>query len=198
MPLIRKTAQRAPPAGEPNERDLGSASADVRWAAARAAADNPNAVPALAKALRGESDARVREALFTALARIASPESVDAVLPFFRSDDASLRTAALETLRAAPKALKARVEELLVDPDKDVRLLSCELVREMEPPEAQRLLLSLIESDPVANVCAAAIEVLAEIGDRGALPGLTRCVARFPDDPFLGFAVAIASERLNA
>ncbi|HEY1944894.1 MAG TPA: HEAT repeat domain-containing protein [Roseiarcus sp.] len=197
MPLIRRTPEKAPPPGEAGEADLQSASAGVRWAAARAAADRPESVPALAEALRGETDARVREAIFTALARIGSPESIDAVLPFLRSDDASLRTAALDVLRAAPNSLGARIEALLADPDDDVRLLSCELVRAMDPPRAGRLLLSLIDADPAANVCAAAIEVLAEIGDRDALPALARCAARFPNDPFLAFAVKVASDRLN-
>ncbi len=197
MPLIRNTRENAPPVSEAGEADLRSPSADARWAAARAAADRPDSVPALAEALRGESDARVREAIFTALARIGSPESVDAVVPFLRSDDASLRMAALDVLRAVPESLGARIEALLVDPDDDVRLLSCDLVRGMDPAKAERLLLSLIDADAAANVCAAAIEVLAEIGDRDALPALARCAARFPDDPFLAFAVKVASQRLD-
>ncbi len=61
---------------------------------------------------------------------------------------------------------------------------------------AQRLLLSLVETDKDANVCAAAIEVLSEIGDAAALPHLARCRARFPDDPFIRFAVQAAAERI--
>ncbi len=43
-------------------------SPDARWAAARDAAGQPGTVPALAEALARESDLRVREAIFTALA----------------------------------------------------------------------------------------------------------------------------------
>lgn len=198
MPLIRNTPDKTPPIGEAEEADLRSSSADVRWAAARTAGDRPNSISALAQALARETDMRVREAIFTALARLASPESVDVVLPYLRSDDASLRNGAMDVLRAEPKSLRTRIADLLADPDDDVRLLSCELARAIDTPEAQALLLSLIETDPAPNVCAAAIEVLSEIGDAAARPVLARCAARFPDDPFLRFAVKAALDRLKA
>ena len=140
----------------------------------------------------------MREAIFTALARIATPECVDAVLPYLRSDDAALRTAAMDVLRVMPKSTGARLAELLVDPDGDVRLLSCELARGVDSTKAQRLLISLIETDKEPNVCAAAIEVLSEIGDAAALPPLVRCGARFPEDPFIAFAVRTACNRLGS
>ena len=46
----------------------------------------------------------MREAIFTGLARIATAESAAAVVPYLRSDDASLRTGAIDALRAMPKA----------------------------------------------------------------------------------------------
>ena len=48
------------------------------------------------------------------------------------------------------------------------------------------------------NVCAAAVDVLAEIGAPDTLPSLVRCAARFADRPFLGFAVKVASERIGS
>ena len=75
MPLIRKESDKTavrPHRARPSRR-LASASADERWAAARAARD-PDAVPALSEALAYERDARVREAIFTALARIGTLE----------------------------------------------------------------------------------------------------------------------------
>jgi HEAT repeat protein len=56
----------------------------------------------------------------------------------------------------------------------------------------------LIETDKEPNVCAAAIEVLSEIGDAAALPPLARCQARFPDDPFIAFAVRATLDRLDS
>jgi len=194
MPLIRKspdTAARADPA------DLSSTSADARWTAARDAADRPDSVAALAAALSRESDGRVREAIFTALTRIATEDSVAAVLPYIRSNDAGLRTGALDALRAMPGLTRPHLPQLLADPDGDVRLLSCDLARAMGGAEMSQILCRLIESETETNVCAAAVEALAEIGDADALPSLTRCAARFPDDPFLAFAIQAAADRLS-
>ncbi len=199
MPLIRKTPDAASTGAGSDENAAGltSASADVRWAAARDAAGHADAVPVLTAALARESDARVREAIFTALARIATPETVEAVLPYIRSDDAGLRTGALDALRAMPELARPHLGELLADPDSDVRLLACDLARTMSGPDAPKLLCTLIEGEPQANVCAAAVEVLAEIGDAGAVPSLARCAARFPGDPFLAFAIQAASDQLR-
>jgi HEAT repeat protein len=204
MPLIRKTPEQAAKPLEPAADlavglavGLADASPDARWAAARAAAERPEAVAALAQALARENDARVREAIFTAFARIATSESAVAVLPYVRSDDASLRTGALDALRAMPAVTEQHLPQLFADPDSDVRLLACDLARVMTGAEVPKLLCGLLGADPQANVCAAAVEVLAEIGNADAVPSLARCAARFPDDPFLGFAVAAATERLT-
>ena len=99
MPLIRKPAG-APSTGVPARNSaavlfaLASGTDDERWAAARSAAELPGGVAALGEALAREKSPRVREALFTGLARVATPQSVEAVLPFLRSDDALVRTGA--------------------------------------------------------------------------------------------------------
>jgi HEAT repeat protein len=199
MPLIRKPPDKAAAGEDPVDLNtaLASTSAEVRWAAARDVAGHPQSVPILAAALARESDARVREAMFTVLARIATPQSAAVVLPYLRADDAGLRTGALDALRAMPELTKPHLPQLLADPDSDVRLLACDLARVMIWPEAPRLLCSLVESEPQANVCAAAVEALAEIGDAEAVPSLARCAARFPDDPFLAFAIKAATDQLS-
>jgi HEAT repeat protein len=198
MPLIRKTpdeAAKAIAAAGP-AASLTDASAEMRWTAGRLAADNPGSVPALTEALARESDDRVREAIFTALARIATPQSVLAVLPYVRSNDANLRTGALDALRAMPSLTERHLAQLISDPDSDVRLLACDLARVTTGVHASRLLCELVETDPEANVCAAAVEVLAEIGNADAIQPLARCAARFPNDPFLKFAIEAATSRL--
>ena len=92
------------------------------------------------------------------------------MVPHLRSDDANLRTGALDALRAMPQACRPHLPALLADSDADVRLLSCELARGLPDEEANRLLCDLLERETEKNVCAAAIEVLAEIGRPEALP----------------------------
>ncbi len=139
----------------------------------------------------------MREAIFTALARIGTSESANVVLPYLRLDDANTRTGAMDALRAMPEAAQPFLPGLLEDSDPDVRLLACDLVRDAGGNEGQRWLCALIEAEPQANVCAAAVEALGEIGDASAGPSLSRCAGRFPDDPFLSFAIKVVADRLR-
>ncbi len=105
MPLIRKPS--APTTGiEPDfetiAENLLKGADDERWSAARSAAEVPNGISVLAAALSKESVPRVCEAIYTALAKIGTPESAAVVLPHLRSDDAARRTGALDALRAMP------------------------------------------------------------------------------------------------
>jgi len=136
MPLVRK-----PPSGPNSAAAAPDAAAvlamlargtdDERWTAARTAAALPGSVAALGEALAREKSPRVREALLTSLARIATPESVRTVLPLLRSDDALVRTGAYDALLAMKDVAWPHVAALLQDDDADVRVLACGLVRDM-------------------------------------------------------------------
>ena len=200
MPLIRNKPDQpapAPPAARDWHDGIASHSADERWAAVRNASSDPGNVPTLATALAGETEPRVREAIFTALAKIATPDSALVVLSYLRRDDASMRTAALDALRAMPLAARPYISDLLADPDPDVRILACDAARGTSDAAMTARLASLLATETEPNVCSAAVEVLAEIGDATALPALTQCAARFPSDPFLVFAIKVATERLR-
>jgi HEAT repeat protein len=201
MPLVRKPSSPMD-ASTPDVRQLSEiladGSDDERWAVARSAPTIPNALPLLSDALSRERVPRVREAIFTALAKIGSSESAAAALPYIRSDDASLRTAALDALRAMPVAAAGHLPQLLNDTDSDVRLLACEIARSLPAVEASQILGALIEREANTNVCAAAVEVLAEAGNVASLPILARCAERFPEDPFLTFAIKIARDRIGS
>ena len=197
MPLIRNESDAVAAGVSPEALpSLAGPSPDERWAAARAACD-PAAIPSLAEALAHERDARVREAIFTALAQIATPESAQIILPYLRVDDANMRTGAMDALRAMQNACRPYLPGLLTDPDPDVRLLACDLVRDLGGADGPRWLCALIETEPEPNVCAAAVEALGEIADVAAAPALSRCAQRFPDDPFLGFAIKVVADRLR-
>jgi HEAT repeat protein len=177
---------------------LGSENPEERWAAARAAAGLPDAAAALAAGLPQESDSRVREAMFTSLARIGTRDSIAGMLPLLRSDDAALRTGALDALRSSVIATHELLPHLLNDPDVDVRILSCELARSLPSEKATRSLCALLARETEINVCAAAIEVLAEVGNHTALPILAQCAQRFSQVPFLTFAIKLATDRIAA
>jgi HEAT repeat protein len=212
MPLIRneppafQPTKAAPPVpGPPAPMPISAAAPaemlrtggpDERRSAARALAAFPDGTNTLADALKTETDPRVREAIFTSLVRIGGRESVNVVVPFIRSDNAGLRTGALDALRAMIGVVGPVLPALLSDPDPDVRLLACDLTRELPSDEATQLLCGVLAVEPEANVCAAAVDVLLEIGEAEALPLLQACAARFGDDAFLTFAVTTAMERI--
>ena len=204
MPLVRK-----PPSGTPDSaapaRDaaavlsmLARGTDDERWSAARAAAALPGSVPALGEALAREKSPRVREAVLTSLARIATPESVKIILPLLRSDDAFVRREGSDALLAMKEVASPYVAALLQDDDADVRILASGLIRDMPNETAVRLYCGLLDSEPEANVCAAAVEALAEIAGAEALPALTRCAERFRATPFLAFSIKTVIDRLRS
>lgn len=201
MPLVRKPtppAEHLQPSAARVLAGLGSANPEERWIAARAAAELPESAAALAAALPRETDPRVREAMFTSLARIGTRDSVAAMLPMLRCDDAALRTGALDMLRSSVIATHELLPQLLSDPDADVRILSCELARSLTSEEASRSLCALLARETEINVCAAAVEVLAEVGNDAALPVLAQCAQRFLQVPFLTFAIKLATDRITA
>jgi HEAT repeat protein len=198
MPLIRKdtpspssTDMRA---GDPST--LKSSSVDARWSAARYLARDPSHTRALGEALAVETDPRVREALFTGLVRIQTPEAIGLVLPYIRSQDAAIRASALDALNTVPQALQGVLPVLLVDPDPDVRLLVCDIVRRLPGPIATAFLCDLLRRETLPNVCGAAIEALSEVGDESALETLADCAARFSAEPFLVFSIKAVATRI--
>jgi HEAT repeat protein len=199
VPLVRKpSVASALPDRADAAKALDGGTADERWHAVRSLENVPNAINTLANALRSETDTRVREAIFTALARIGSQESAAAVLPYVRSGDANLRTGALDALRTMIDAVRPCLAEWLADPDPDFRILVCDLAREVPSPEATSLLCGVLDRDEQVNVCAAAMDVLAEIGGPAALPSLKACAERFRVEPFLRFAAQAAIARIGA
>jgi HEAT repeat protein len=199
MPFVKRDTEipgavAPPPADElaGHIAALRSSDAEARWQGARALAGRAEAVAPLAVALGVEAIPRVRQAIMTALMRIGNAASVEALLPYLRSQDAGERAAAIEALQGFPHEISPFFTALLADGDSDVRILATELARNFPPAEATRLLCGLLTVELHPNVCAAAIDVLAEVGTEDAIPVLEQCGRRFARTPFLPFAAAKA------
>ena len=123
--------------------------------------------------------------------------SVKALLPYLRSQDPSQRSAVIDALQALPGVVLPFMASLLSDPDSDVRILATELTRTLLEADTTRLLCELLGREQHSNVCAAAVDVLAEVGTREALPTLRSCAERFARTPFLPFAVSVAIARIS-
>ena len=177
---------------------LGSGDAEQRRWAARDLAPHPEASAALGRQLLKEADSSVRQSLFTSLATHGGSSAVEALLPLLRSEDAELRNGAIEVLASLPEAVAPRVGALLKDADPDVRIFTVNLLGELRHPQVRQWLLAALQQDAEVNVVAAAIEVLAEVGQPEDLPALTAVQKRFGGDAFIGFAAEMAAERVRA
>ncbi|RYG37015.1 MAG: HEAT repeat domain-containing protein [Burkholderiales bacterium] len=200
MPLIRRGPPANPPASStpvtpPGLLETGSTS--ERWAAARALGQVASAAQSLARALRTEKASEVRQAIFTSFVLIRTREAAEALASFIGSDDAELRTGALDALGAMMDVARPLLPALLNDADPDVRLLACELVRPLDPTDGTALLCRMLETEQQPNVCGAAVDVLSEIGLVSAVAALRQSAERFAGDAYLGFAIADAIARTS-
>jgi HEAT repeat protein len=168
-----------------------------RWAA-RDLSEHANAVSPLCQHLLTETDASVREVVFTTLSCIGSEHVVDGMLPLLRSEDANLRNSAIEVLCSLPELVGPRIDALLKDADPDVRIFTVNLLGDLKHPEVGRWLSMVLNEDEHINVVAAALEVLAEVGSLPALSAIRQARMRFADDAFIGFAADLAEQRIEA
>jgi HEAT repeat protein len=170
----------------------------VRRRAARDLAASPGNVLALGERLQAETDASVREALFTALAAHPGEEAAGLLLQLLRAEDAGLRNGAIEALTAMPRVVGPRIAAMLRDPDSDVRIFTVNLLGDLRHAQVTHWLMQVLLYEAEVNVVAAAIEVLAEVGTPAELPALRAARDRFADDAFVGFAADMAMQRIAA
>ena len=198
MPLLKASDSSAVDTAQiPTPRDLllealHDRSVDQRRRAARALAGDPETAFVLAACLRGEPDAGVRDALFAGLIKVGGAEAAEMIGRMLGSEDANLRMGAVEALKLLDEDAIPVIDRLLGDPDPDSRILAVEVIRAWSRGLATSRLRRVIETDAHVNVCAAAVDVAAEIGTAGLVASLGSLRRRFAEDPFLMFAVDVA------
>lgn len=202
MPIIKQdhtASSAAPPARlELNEACARLAASDpvARRAAAHALGEWPEAAAVLLGALGTEPVQAVRSAILGALARIGSEEAVAGLADCLRGEDVWLRNAAIDVLRDLPEPVAAVIAHLLLDWNRDVRILAVSILDTLRHECVEEWLLQLIEADPDLNVCGAALNVLAEVATEAARQPVTRARARFPDEPYIAFTSTLVLNRL--
>lgn len=202
--LKKPTLPPTADAGAPPHADLAALTAALaspeggeRRRAARELGAFPEAGPLLCAHLGREPAASVRAVILTTLIRLKSPAVVEGLLPLLRSEDSGLRNGAIEALQEMPDEVEPHVADLLADPDSDVRILTVNMLSLLPHPKAPDWLAEVVAHDPHINVCAAAVDGLAEIGNERAVAPLQALAARFPEVPFMRFAAAAAIRRIG-
>jgi HEAT repeat protein len=206
MPLLKRHADHPPPGvvrSRPSREALlaalrtGETEAERRQAALDLA-DDPDAADALAAALNTETGSAAREAIMTALMGIANLAAATRLTALLQSEDVSLRCGAAEALQQMGPVAGKVIGPLLQAGDRDVRILAINILETLRYSGARALLLEVLATDPEVNAGLAAVEALVAVGEPQDAAALRAFATRFPGEPFVRFAVAMACRRITA
>jgi HEAT repeat protein len=179
-------------AGAPDPGDIAARRQSVRDLAA-----SQDAVPELCARLGSEAEPSVREVIFVSLVMLKCGAVVEGLVPYLSSDDASLRNEVVEVLQEMPQEIEPYVDRLLADEDSDVRIFAANVMAVLPHVRVPHWLTTIILTDPHVNVCSAAVDSLAAMGDETAIPALRALPARFPDVSYIAFAVDVAIRNIR-
>ncbi|MEM4644100.1 MAG: HEAT repeat domain-containing protein [Candidatus Methanomethylicaceae archaeon] len=208
MPLKKPVKEQAYQAGEGERRRLkrdldglmvqlfSPLPSERRWAA-RDIAGFPEASEALIQALKREPDISVREVIVSSLLQIGDGIAIEGLLQLLKSDDAHLRNASIEALKQVSDKLEPHIEDLLSQEDPDIRIFAVNIMEAFESPRIAKLVARILEEDEDVNVCSAALNLAAQLGEPSLTGSIMRAKERFPEEPYVGFAAAVALERIN-
>ncbi|MDR3517431.1 MAG: HEAT repeat domain-containing protein [Azospirillaceae bacterium] len=177
--------------------DLSAAEPSVRRAAARDLAAHPEAAMPACDRLEIEASPSVRAVLLTTLIHLQSPAVAVRLAAHLRSEDVPLRNAAIEALQEMPDAIAPHLQDLLADEDSDVRIFAVNILGALRHAQAPEWLAEVVRSDPHINVCAAAVDALAEIGSLETLIDLENLRRRYDGNAFMEFAIDAAMRRIE-
>jgi len=185
MPLIRAAVRNDVPEA-----------ADAPMQVVRAAALTGDAEKLAEIAVAG-NDPLAREAALTALARARDSRAIEALVRLIRIDDPALRNSVVETLQSMGEPVIDAIRPLLDDPNPNMRIYALNVLEGIVSPRSARVAMEVALADPHVNVCAGAVDVIAACGTPDMAAALAKVPARFPDHPFLAFAVRAALPRLG-
>lgn len=167
-----------------------------RWAA-RDLAEFPEAAEALVEHFKREDDPSVRDAILATLARLGDSAAVAGLVECLRSEDAAVRNEVIDAMKQLPEEVAPIMGNLLADQDPDVRIFAVNILESLRHPQVEAWLISIIEKDPHVNVCAAALDLLGEVGTSASRSALEQLKVRFSDEPYICFAANLALKRID-
>jgi HEAT repeat protein len=171
-------------------------STERRWGA-RDLAEFPEASSYLLDQLKKENDISVQEVIISSLIKIGDDIAIKGLINLLKSEDAHLRNAAIEALQNVPEKVSAYIEKLLHDNNSDVRIFTVNILESLRHPNVIKWLIEVLENDKNINVCATALDLLAEVGTKEALPAIKKVKERFSDEPYIQFAADLALRRID-
>ncbi len=176
---------------------LSSSDAKERRWAARDLAQYKEASSYLIAQLMKEKDISVREIIISSLIAISDEIAIEGLINCLKSDDALLRNSAIEALKLIPELMAPYIDKLLNSSDPDVRIFTINILESLKHPDVVKWLIDVIERDENINVCATALDLLAEVGIEDAIPAIKKVKEKFKDEPYIQFAADLALRRIS-
>jgi len=197
---LMKSRPEAAPAPLHRDREallqaLASASPAQRAEAAGFLADYPDSANALLVELANETDSAVRRRILSTLVSWRELAPIAALVARLRTVDGVARNEIMDALRDVGDVVEPELPSLLAAADPDLRLYALTVLR---PHRSERVLgwiADVLAHEPDANVVAAALELLAQIGSPAEHGWLDAPRTRFGAVPFIQFAIAAVARR---
>ena len=202
MPLIANSTQTATTprrkAGPKTVlKNLHEGTAPTRRRAALDLIGVPAARDVLIERLGQEPQAGVRAGIIDALISMPDQSVIDVMIDTLRVEDAQRRNEAVTALQQMAGPMGTRMEQLLADPDPDVRILAVDVLRLLPSEDAPRWLIQLLERETHENVIGTALDRLAEIGGPEHLATVRAIRDRFETVPYIRFAADLVITRIE-
>ena len=179
-------------------KDLSASDAATRRHAARTLSGFPEATGVLIDAMATESVYTVQQAILDSIEIVGGDDAVPGLIPLLRSEDAALRNAVIETLQSMPESVALQMGELLNDDDSDVRIFAIDVLQVLPHKDTPKWLSLVLANEQHVNVVATAVDRLAEVGTEEMIDDLEKLKQRFPDEPYLWFAIDTAITRIDS
>ncbi len=125
-------------------------------------------------------------------------EDFQELFKMISSDNAYLRNAVISFLQLYGEEVKNFIGDLLNSEDRDVRILSVNILGNVRFEDSATMLREFIRRENDVNALMTAIDYLGEIGDESDIELLNEVKERFKGDPYVEFGVNLAIERLKS
>ncbi len=152
-----------------------------------------DAVPLLAELLK-DRNLGVQEAADAALRRIGGRETVEAVLPLLRFDDAPVRNLSMDILRCVGSEHMDALMELVHDADADIRIFASDILGATGNERALKALCDMLLKDPEVNV---RYQAAVSLGILGITEAATCLNMAMQDEEWVQYSVIEALAKLK-
>lgn len=151
------------------------------------------AVPKLAELLT-TNHLGIQEAVDSSLRKIGGKETVQAVLPLLRSDEAPVRNLSMDILREVGSQDMGALIKLSQDEDPDIRIFIADILGSTGNPLAVEPLCEALLKDPEVNVRYQAAVSLGDLGMEEAAPCLNKAIN---DEEWVQYSVIEALTKIG-